>query len=377
MVTYYVNKNDNYKVIATVSCEVLDGDNNLIGTCSSGETLTFKAPTSKISLSDDNAVLTRNIESSVGTGYVDKHVCDPSIHCTPEEKDRWNAAVNDIETKIPNYDEHVNNSNIHLTVEQKAALDDPTLNERVLNIPQLFPASGSGDSYDRFTLQQALNLANQYITIRGLSTKVTGGLILKFKELDGRFTEYIWSGDGAITDANMWRLVISDLAAHRAEDGLHAFAGEVKNYAGSTVPAGWLLCDGSEVSRTEYAALFAAIGTTWGEGDGSTTFNLPDLIDRVAWGATTAGGYLEAGLPNIEGTFEIGSPNSDVREQIAEATGAFSQLADTCSIYNHSSNTTGAYSMGVKLNASKSNSIYGNSETVQPPAAKLIPIIKY
>ena len=54
-------------------------------------------------------------------------------------------------------------------------------------------------------------------------------------------------------------------------------AGVIQMYAGTTPPDGWLLCDGSAVSRTTYAALFAVIGTTYGAGDGSTTFNLPDL----------------------------------------------------------------------------------------------------
>lgn len=60
--------------------------------------------------------------------------------------------------------------------------------------------------------------------------------------------------------------------------------GEMRMYAGSTVPSGWLACDGSAVSRTTYAKLFNAIGTTWGDGDGSTTFNLPDLRGRSAVG---------------------------------------------------------------------------------------------
>lgn len=54
-------------------------------------------------------------------------------------------------------------------------------------------------------------------------------------------------------------------------------AGVVLPYAGPVPPAGWLLCDGSNVSRTTYAKLFAAVGTTYGVGDGSTTFKLPDL----------------------------------------------------------------------------------------------------
>ncbi len=54
-------------------------------------------------------------------------------------------------------------------------------------------------------------------------------------------------------------------------------AGEVKSFAMSTAPAGYLKANGTAVSRTTYARLFAAIGTTFGVGDGSTTFNLPDL----------------------------------------------------------------------------------------------------
>jgi microcystin-dependent protein len=60
--------------------------------------------------------------------------------------------------------------------------------------------------------------------------------------------------------------------------------GTLVAYAGSGVPAGWLACDGSAVSRTTYSKLFAAIGTTYGVGDGSTTFNLPDLRDRAVFG---------------------------------------------------------------------------------------------
>ncbi len=61
-------------------------------------------------------------------------------------------------------------------------------------------------------------------------------------------------------------------------------AGVVLPYAGSAAPTGWLICDGSAVSRTTYAALFTAIGTTYGTGDGSTTFNLPSASDRVVAG---------------------------------------------------------------------------------------------
>ena len=61
--------------------------------------------------------------------------------------------------------------------------------------------------------------------------------------------------------------------------------GSIKMYAGANAPSGWLKCDGSAVSRTTYAALFTAIGTTYGAGNGSTTFNLPNLTDRMPIGA--------------------------------------------------------------------------------------------
>lgn len=63
--------------------------------------------------------------------------------------------------------------------------------------------------------------------------------------------------------------------------------GSVTMYAGSSVPDGWLLCDGQAVSRTTYAALFTAISTTWGIGNGSTTFNVPDMREAAPVGAGT------------------------------------------------------------------------------------------
>lgn len=66
--------------------------------------------------------------------------------------------------------------------------------------------------------------------------------------------------------------------------------GVVLPYAGSSAPSGYTLCFGQAVSRTTFAALFAVIGTTYGAGDGSTTFNLPDLRGRVVAGADAMGG---------------------------------------------------------------------------------------
>ena len=82
--------------------------------------------------------------------------------------------------------------------------------------------------------------------------------------------------------------------------------GDYKMIAGSTIPDGWLLCNGAAVSRTTYAKLFAAIGTRYGSGNGSTTFNLPNFNGRHVLGTTNTGnlgGYVSAGLPDISGTW--------------------------------------------------------------------------
>lgn len=75
-------------------------------------------------------------------------------------------------------------------------------------------------------------------------------------------------------------------------DGQHGSvyspAGMVSQFAGASAPTGWLLCDGTAVSRTTYGNLFTAIGTAYGTGDGSTTFNLPNLKGRVPVGRDSA-----------------------------------------------------------------------------------------
>ena len=66
--------------------------------------------------------------------------------------------------------------------------------------------------------------------------------------------------------------------------------GDVKSAAYAAAPTNWLLCDGSAVSRTTYATLFAKIGTTYGAGNGTSTFNLPNGQQRVPMGAGSGGG---------------------------------------------------------------------------------------
>lgn len=88
---------------------------------------------------------------------------------------------------------------------------------------------------------------------------------------------------------------------------MQMYAGAVTQSASAgvvttTAPSGWLLCDGAIVSRTTYSALFTAIGTVYGSGDGSTTFNLPDTRGRVPMGSGTGLGLNASGTGVTSGT---------------------------------------------------------------------------
>jgi hypothetical protein len=77
------------------------------------------------------------------------------------------------------------------------------------------------------------------------------------------------------------------------------FIGELRMYGGDVVPTGWMFCNGQAISRTTYATLYAVIGLKFGTGDGTTTFNLPDLRGRVPVGTNPSGSY--AGTPGATG----------------------------------------------------------------------------
>lgn len=81
----------------------------------------------------------------------------------------------------------------------------------------------------------------------------------------------------------------------KGASGLYVPVGMIMSWTKASTPTGFLVCDGSAISRTTYAALFDAIGTTHGVGDGSTTFNLPDLQGRLPVGDDGGVSYTVAG----------------------------------------------------------------------------------
>ena len=114
------------------------------------------------------------------------------------------------------------------------------------------------------------------------SARITRAAIAPSDVLSGR----LWY------DTSLKRLMVADGAEFTEMDlsGMAAYytpPGVVLPYGGASAPTGWLLCDGAAVSRTTYAGLFAVIASTFGDGDGSTTFNVPDLRSRTPLGAGT------------------------------------------------------------------------------------------
>ena len=144
--------------------------------------------------------------------------------------------------------------------------------------------------------------------------------------------------------------------------------GSIEFFAMASPPAGYLKADGSAVGRDTCPDLFSAIGTTFGSGDNESTFNLPDLIDRFAEGSSTPGVKREAGLPNIAG---VVGPIDDYSS--SNLTGSFYN-AGAIGYDATSGNTGNGWKLG--FDASRSNPIYGASDSVQPPALTLLPCIK-
>jgi len=157
-----------------------------------------------------------------------------------------------------------------------------------------------------------------------------------------------------------------------------AVIGEVRWFAMSTPPEGWLVCNGAAVGKSDYPALYNAIGNTFLPEDvpaSPVTFKLPNLMGKVPWGSTSVGTVLDAGLPNIKGQTNNAVQTIYWNGPIQTGIGAIiSTMVDTPMAGTRGNGYVGVW---IDFDASKSNSTYGNSNTVQPPALCLLPCIRY
>lgn len=147
--------------------------------------------------------------------------------------------------------------------------------------------------------------------------------------------------------------------------------GDYKMIAGSTIPDGWLLCNGAAVSRTTYAKLFAAIGTRYGSGNGSTTFNLPNFNDRHVLGTTNTsklGSYVSAGLADITGSISLVSGGTEKTSGALYTSMSYSA--------NRIDSPVLGKAPGIHLSASLASGYFGRSNGVSVDALYALMIIK-
>lgn len=155
--------------------------------------------------------------------------------------------------------------------------------------------------------------------------------------------------------------------------------GDIIPHFGTTPPPGTLVCDGSEISREAYKELYKEIGALCGPGDGSTTFDLPDLRGRWMMSADAehaVGEEVAEGLPDIVGTLDITS--NDGQWIIRSASGAFTKTDEQSQIDRYQiALASGTFHNYVQFNASNSNSIYGAQSHVTPASVAVLPCIVY
>ena len=234
--------------------------------------------------------------------------------------------------------------------------------------------------------------SNDLLQAIGTINKNTSSFNYKYDWV-GTFAQ--WQAQAIATTHPEWVCYIID----DSYDGVSVPTGTILPFGGVNAPEGFLICDGSAISRTTYSKLFNVIGESYGSGDGNSTFNIPNYNDRVPQGGIA--GYKEAGLPN---------PNIDILLR-ADSTSADSlAVADNYSKYGTDGVTyftavdTSGYSQwgrnyftnsgstdefmvsvekiglartGAPLALDIRNTIYNNSTTVQPPACLSKFIIKY
>ena len=262
-----------------------------------------------------------------------------------------------------------NDGSTNIPVRDRGFLEVKTNDDKTA-CEQVFIADSTGTPYYRHgrITEQTLGEKTTYVVTwsswhQGATTEYVQGV----KAEANAYTDEAKAEANAYTD--------EQFAQAKQYTDIRVPTGCVQAFAGSTTPQGWLLCDGSAVSRTDYAALFNVIGTTYGAGDSSTTFNLPNLVDKFVEGSATAGTVKSAGLPNITGKL---SKEGTATGYFEIFEGAFS--ADEQGLRHPVTSTTSdKYNLanGGVFDASRSNAIYGASNTVQPPALTMRYIIKY
>ena len=187
-------------------------------------------------------------------------------------------------------------------------------------------------------------------------------------------------GDAA-NKANFLDNVTSDIQGQiNAVAGMPS--GAIMTFGGSTAPTGYLACDGNAVSRTTYATLFAAIGTTWGSGNGTTTFTLPDLRGAFLRGTGSHGTSNMANGSDFAGPSVGSFENDQMQDHLHKITGYHSgSLLDGARNIVFGNGTAGTFTdsnagLADELDVRNSNGVPRTGDETRPFNAGILYCIK-
>lgn len=226
---------------------------------------------------------------------------------------------------------------------------------------------GYNGAYTGPEIDKGIARANQAVTVPGSGTASmsetlgSGPYTIEFTEeadpQDVSASKITYDNtESGMTATNVQDAITELSTAPKGGTGVPV--GSIFWLAAQTAPEGYLICDGSAVSRTEYADLFAAIGTTFGTGDGSTTFALPNLQAAFIRGAGSQDGY--------SATFG--------QKQEATSIGSVILQGRDVSVHNYDKSANATSNIG---NASSGTSLTFGYYSVRPYNIALTPIIKY
>lgn len=249
-------------------------------------------------------------------------------------------------------------------------------NSLVKDLSQTFGLGNAGCMPDSLTLQQntkyyvfaLVNAGGLVDIIVDTNINCNNGLNDSVA-IDNNFNKYALIGEiqtssGSATifrvESYSSKMTIQDIL------DISVKAGTILPWAGDVIPYGYLACNGAEVSRTTYADLFSVCGTIWGVGDGATTFNVPNLVNRFLQGGNV-GTYNTESLPNITG--RLGSTQAEYNRW----EGAFWNPGGS----GKGISSGGSGSNQAAFDASRSSSTYQDNARVQPDNAEVMYIIKY
>jgi len=209
--------------------------------------------------------------------------------------------------------------------------------------------SGSFDGVNDWEANTTLKLsAESGNTSLGLGTLNNGNVALVHRT-DAAAVSALNGLHVLKTPGNYANVAVASLAVNSIEndsDSTPAIlipAGSIIGWGASSPPTGWLSCDGSAISRTTYASLFAAIGTSFGSGDGSTTFNIPNYEDKLVMGAgsnnavgDSVGSFRAAGAATTDSTAaSISAPTATFATSAKDSSQSTAVTSVTASGHTH------------------------------------------